>query len=67
MSSAVKNCKDKFFLYKEEVELIKKLCDSNNKKALTCKAAAAAREEAAVTDVKNLENELGLCAHILGR
>ena len=35
--------------------------DSNDKKALTWKAAAAAKEEAAVTDVKNLENELGLC------
>lgn len=28
---------------------------------MTCKAAAAATEEAAVIDVKNLENELGLC------
>ena len=46
---------------KREVRFIKKQMDSNDKKALTWKAAAAAKEEAAVTDVKNLENELGLC------
>ena len=47
---------------------IKKQMDSNDKKALTWMAAAAAKEEAAVTDVKNLENELGLCTvHKLGR
>ena len=46
---------------KKEVELIKMKWDSNDKKFLTCKAAAAAKEEAAVIDVKNLENELGLC------
>ena len=28
---------------------------------MTWRAAAAAKEDAAVTDVKNLENELGLC------
>ena len=31
------------------------------RKSLTWRAAAAAKEDAAVTDVKNLENELGLC------
>ena len=37
--------------------------DSNDNKSLTCKAAAAAKEDAAVIDVKNLENELGLCTN----
>ena len=56
---------------KTSIRLLTKSCWLPNKiwikiemirrKSLTWRAAAAAKEDAAVTDVKNLENELGLC------
>ena len=51
-------------LLKKVVELPNKIwieIEMIRRKSLTWRAAAAAKEDAAVTDVKNLENELGLC------